>query len=98
MSAIACSIPDASVNTYVRATGCMPVPVPVWLLLGRCCLLPRDHNQMGNVMEATVQCVEEAIVNALCAAESTVGRDGNTAFALPHERLREIMAKYNRLV
>ena len=53
--------------------------------------------QMGTIMEGTVQCVEEAIANALCAAESTVGRDGNTAFALPHERLTEILKKYNRL-
>ena len=44
-----------------------------------------------------MQCVEEAIVNALCAAESTVGLHGNTAFALPHDRLKEILTKYNRL-
>lgn len=53
--------------------------------------------QMGTIMEATVQCVEEAIANALVAAESTVGRNGNTAFALPHTRLLEILKKYNRL-
>ena len=53
--------------------------------------------QMGTIMEATVQCVEEAIVNALVAAETTVGRNSNTAFALPHARLVEILRKYNRL-
>ena len=62
------------------------------------CMVPcGDCVQMGAIMEATVQCVEEGIANALCAADSTVGRNGNTAFALPHERLAEILKKYNRL-
>jgi L-aminopeptidase/D-esterase-like protein len=52
---------------------------------------------MGTIMEATAQCVEEAIANALVAADTTVGRNGNTAFALPHARLTEILKKYNRL-
>jgi D-aminopeptidase len=45
---------------------------------------------------ATVEAVEEAIVNCLVAAETMVGRDGNTAHALPHDRLIEVMAKYGR--
>jgi len=44
------------------------------------------------VIEAT----EEAILNALVAAETLVGRDGITAHALPHDRLVEIMTKYGR--
>lgn len=46
--------------------------------------------------QATVEATEEAILNALCAAETTIGINGNTAFALPLERLREIMKKYGR--
>ncbi len=48
--------------------------------------------------EATVQATEEAIVNALVAAETMVGINGNTAYALPTDQLREVLRKYNRLV
>jgi len=40
---------------------------------------------------------EEAIVNAMIAAETMQGINGNTVHALPHERLREVLRKYNRL-
>jgi D-aminopeptidase len=49
------------------------------------------------LFEATVQAAEEAIVNALVAAETIVGRDGITAHRLPHDRLVEVMRKYGRL-
>jgi D-aminopeptidase len=45
---------------------------------------------------ATVEAVEEAIVNCLVAAETMVGRDGITAHALPHDRLVEVMDRYGR--
>jgi len=45
---------------------------------------------------ATVEAVEEAIVNALVAAETMVGRDGITAHALPHGRLVNVMRRYGR--
>jgi D-aminopeptidase len=45
---------------------------------------------------ATVEAVEEAIVNCLIAAETMVGRDGITAHALPHDRLLEVMDRYGR--
>ncbi len=41
--------------------------------------------------------VEEAIVNALVTAESLTGVNGNTVYELPHQRLRTILRKYNRL-
>ena len=44
-----------------------------------------------------VQATEEAIVNALVAAETMRGVNDNTFYALPHERLREVLKKYNRL-
>jgi L-aminopeptidase/D-esterase-like protein len=47
--------------------------------------------------EATIQATEEAIVNALVAAETMTGYNGNKVFALPHDRLRTVLAKYNRL-
>ena len=49
------------------------------------------------LFEATVEATEEAIVNALVAAETMTGRDGISAHALPHDRLRDVMAKYGRL-
>ncbi len=46
---------------------------------------------------AVVECVEESVYNALIAAETTTGRDGNVLFALPHNRLLELMRHYRRL-
>jgi D-aminopeptidase len=48
------------------------------------------------LFEATVEATEEAIVNALLAAKTMVGRDGNTAHALPAQRLVEVMARFGR--
>lgn len=49
------------------------------------------------LFEATVEATEEAIVNALVAAETMTGRDGWTAHRLPHDRLREVMTRFGRL-
>ena len=54
------------------------------------------NNRMDPLFEATVQATEEAIVNALVAAETMVGRDGHRMVALPHDRLREALKKYGR--
>jgi len=48
------------------------------------------------LFDATIEATEEAIINALVAAETMVGRDGNTAYALPHDRLLEVMSRYGR--
>ncbi len=58
-------------------------------------MLPNDR--MNPLFEATVQSVEEAIINALVAAETMTGRDDHQVVALPHDRLREVLKKYNRL-
>ncbi len=49
------------------------------------------------IFAATVQATEEAIINAMIAAETMTGINGNTVYAIPHERLKQIMKKYNRL-
>ena len=54
--------------------------------------------KMNPLFEATVQATEEAILNALISAETMTGINGNTVYALPHDRLRAILKKYNRLV
>ena len=53
---------------------------------------------MNPYMQAVVQATEEAILNAMVAAETMTGRDGLTVHALPHDRLREALRKYDRLV
>ena len=47
--------------------------------------------------EATVQVVEEAIVNAMIAAETLEGINGNKVYALPHDLLIDVLKKYNRV-
>jgi D-aminopeptidase len=59
-------------------------------------MLPNDR--MNSLFEATVQATEEAIVNALVAAETMTGADGHKVIALPHDRLKQVMKKYNRLI
>jgi D-aminopeptidase len=49
------------------------------------------------LFEATVEATEEAIVNALLAAETMVGRDGISAHRLPHGRLVDVMRRHDRL-
>jgi len=49
------------------------------------------------LFEATVQAVEEAIINTLVAAETMEGINNNKVWALPHSRVKKIMKKYNRL-
>lgn len=46
---------------------------------------------------ATVEAVDEAVVNALVAARTMTGFEGHTAIALPHAKLRTALQKYNRL-
>jgi D-aminopeptidase len=58
-------------------------------------MLPNDD--LDPLFLATVQASEEAIVNAMIAAETMTGINGHTVIALPHDRLREVLRKYNRL-
>jgi L-aminopeptidase/D-esterase-like protein len=58
-------------------------------------MLPND--QIDPLFLATVQATEEAIVNAMVAADTMKGIDNHTAIGLPHDRLREVLKKYHRL-
>lgn len=59
---------------------------------------PRLHDSLLDpVFAAVIDATAEAILNALVAAETMTGRDGNTVHALPHDRLKEIMRRYGRL-
>jgi len=55
------------------------------------------NDRMDPLFEATVEATEEAILNAMVAAETMSGRDGLVVHALPHDRLREVLRKYGRL-
>ncbi|CAN5635452.1 P1 family peptidase [soil metagenome] len=58
-------------------------------------MLPNDR--INPLFSATVEATEEAILNAMVVAETMTGLNGNTVYALPHDRLKEILKKYNRL-
>ncbi len=58
-------------------------------------MLPNDS--LDPLFLATVEATEEAVINAMVAAETMTGIDGHTAIALPHDRLQEVLKKYNRL-
>lgn len=51
---------------------------------------------IDRLFDAVIESTEEAIINALVAARTVVGRDGITAHAIPHDRLREVMAAHGR--
>lgn len=55
------------------------------------------NDRMDPIFEATVQATEEAVVNAMVAADDMTGYKGRHVIALPHDQLREVLKKYNRL-
>ena len=60
-----------------------PLTIPVQMLA---------NNYITALFDAVVEATEEAIVNALCAAETLTGVRGATAYELPLERLQELAA------
>jgi L-aminopeptidase/D-esterase-like protein len=56
------------------------------------------NQRLNPIFLATVQATEEAIVNAMVAAETMKGINGFEVIGLPHDKLREVLRKYNRLV
>lgn len=57
--------------------------------------LPNDL--INPLFDATVQAVEEAIINAMVAAETMDGINGNKAYALPHQLVIDLLKKYNKI-
>jgi D-aminopeptidase len=61
----------------------------------------KHHTKHGDdflnpVYKATVEATEEAIVNALFAAETMTGYEGHIRYALPLEQLKDIFSRYGR--
>jgi D-aminopeptidase len=57
--------------------------------------IPNDL--MDPIFSGVVQATEEAIVNALVDNQTMTGANNHRVEALPHDRLREVLKKYNRL-
>ncbi|MDQ2816709.1 MAG: P1 family peptidase [Candidatus Eremiobacteraeota bacterium] len=55
-----------------------------------------DQYHINPLFDATEDSTEEAVINALLAGQTMVGRDGNTVYGLPHDRLKEILRRYSR--
>ncbi len=75
-------------STANPGAGAAEAAVPVTML---------SNGAMDPLFTATVQATEEAIVNAMVAAETMTGANGVTVRALPHDGLRLALEKYNRL-
>jgi D-aminopeptidase len=58
-------------------------------------MLTNDH--LDPLFAATVQATEEAVINAMVAAETMTGIENHRVIALPHDKLRAVLKKYNRL-
>jgi D-aminopeptidase len=58
--------------------------------------LAEDGPAIGELFQATVESVEEAILNSLFRAETVVGCDGHVREGLPIERIGEIFERHGR--
>lgn len=66
----------------------VPRPSPIERQIPPLLVTPRVHDAcIDPLFEATIDATEEAIGNALVAATTMVGRNGNTLFAFPHDRI-----------
>ncbi|MDE2660557.1 MAG: P1 family peptidase [Acidobacteriota bacterium] len=55
------------------------------------------NSDLNPLFEGVVQATEEAIVNSMVAARDMTGVNGRRIYAIPHERLREILRRHDRL-
>ena len=55
------------------------------------------NDEINPLFEATIQATEEAIINAMVAAETMEGINGNKSYALPHKLVMDVLKKYNRV-
>ena len=57
-----------------------------------------SNDRMDPLFAATVEATEEAVINSMVAAETMTGASRRTVRALPHDELRRVLKKYNRLI
>lgn len=58
---------------------------------------PLSNDETSPLFMAAIEATEEAIINSLLAAETMKGKNGRTIEALPQDKLKEILKKYNRV-
>jgi D-aminopeptidase len=63
---------------------------------GRAMLTMLANDEMNPLFEAAIQATEESILNALLAADTMTGINGNTVHALPHDRLMDALRRNER--
>src|SRR5262245_41195983 len=82
------------------ATGNRSLPHTTWAADPRLVVDVRSVNDhaISGLFDGVIEATEEAILNALIAAETMTGRDGITAHALPHDRLVAVLADHGRPV
>jgi len=85
---------NGSGDIFIAFSTANPAPLNVEKLTTVSAL---PNEQMDPLFAATVQATEEAIINAMVGAETMTGVDGHTVIGLPHDRLRQVLKKYNRL-
>jgi L-aminopeptidase/D-esterase-like protein len=56
------------------------------------------NEDISPLFDATTLATEEAVINALVASDTMTGANSRQVIGLPHDRLREVLRKYNRLV
>lgn len=56
-----------------------------------------NENYLSYLFRAVVEAVEEAILNSMFMAETIIGRDGNIRYAIPIDKVVDILVKYNVL-
>ena len=56
-----------------------------------------SNDAVSPLFMAAIEAAEEAIINSLMAAETMKGKNGRTIEALPKDKLKEILKKYNRI-
>lgn len=57
-----------------------------------------SDQEMDNFFPMATDAVEESVLNVLVAAEDMYGRNRNHAYALPHDQLKDILAKYQNVL
>ena len=55
------------------------------------------NRRMDALYQAVIEATEEAILNSMTTAVTTVGRNGNTIHAIPLDRLQAVMKQYGQL-
>jgi D-aminopeptidase len=60
-------------------------------------VIQANNERLDDIVLSTIQATEEAVVNAMVAAETMKGINNREVIALPHDRLRDALKKYNRL-